>query len=382
MQFIENKNKYIKCNILMKLQQLSLFLVLSMTCLILGIVLAVVQSIYAVIVVFVLFGILSAYILFYCIRVRKASQKAWTDILGQVNSCKSNIELINNETINIKRDCSDITISKRIADITCVKKYGDTVVLLFSDNTSFTLSRIDGLEDLSQLLATEQISKRKSTCQKASINKLTLQLSVSAFVFAFLISYIVSDAMNLSLSAWIQYSYIMYFFAVIPIGLLIINIIFKNIKGTSFALATVVVIALFGSFNLYFKSQINYDVSLINNLEQRVNYSFPEPSRLITQDNFYYTTSIGKFEESKALDDFEQSIQSNDNWISKLNLEPTNNVNSLIIKKAQDYQSFLIYNERNQQYYHEQDNIDIVNCVLVAYNSNTNVFLIIYDFKI
>ena len=173
----------------------------------------------------------------------------------------------------------------------------------------------------------------------------------------------------------------MYFFAIITLIIFIVSIVLKSKQGTIVAIVAIAFIALFGSFRFFFNSQIIYDTSRLNSLEQRLNYELPEADRMITMDNFYFSESVGKF-QGNAFVDIETSIKNDENWLNELSLDTVNKVSNAVSNELKNYNYFLLYDEVKQVYYDTQDNFYWSNCILMAYRFDTHSFVILYDFKV
>lgn len=379
MQLLEEKKQYVKCNILFKFKQLSLLVICLVVSALFSIAFAIVKhnSGLCISLFFTIALLISVLAVFF--KIKSSSGKLWERTFGQITCFNTLIE-IDNERISIKREGLERVTTKQLTDITKIEKFGATIVILFSDNTSVVLSRTAQNEDFERLLANEQIKLKMSLSKKSFVNRMSILLNVCNVLVAYFLSFILSDALTLGNVAWIQYSYIMYFFAIVPLALLIASIILKSKQGAGFAIVAIVFIALFGSFRFVFDSQISYDTSILNYLEYRIDYELPEAERLITTDGFYFFESIGKFQED-AVVDFEKAIKNDNNWLIELKLDTSNSVNNAVLNEMKNYNYFLLYDESGQYYCNSQDNFDWNNCILMAYSSNTHSFKILYDFQ-
>ena len=312
-------------------------------------------------------------------NVKSTSEKLWCKAFGQITHFSTFIE-VDNERISIKREGFDHLIIKQLSNITRIEKFGAAILIMFSDQTSVVLSRKTEVEDFEDFLEKEPIKSKISLSHKSFINKMLILMSACTLFIAFILSYAISEAFILGSVAWVQYSYIMYFFEIIPLIIFVIAIILKSKRCAVVAIAIIGFIALLGSFRFFFNSQIDYDVSRLNNLEYRINYELPEADRMITMDRTYFSESIGKF-QSDAIVDFEKAITNSTNWLNELNLNTDNNVDYAVLNKLKHYDCFLLYDEVGQFYYGQMDNIDWYNCILLAYRLDTHSFVILYDFK-
>ncbi|MDE7454415.1 MAG: hypothetical protein K2M64_01145 [Clostridia bacterium] len=323
-----------------------------------------------------------AIVLFICaivalVKAKQSSEKAWEKVLGDATSYKTFVELTD-DVINFKREGFELPITNKLSEIKAVEKFGSTIVILFSNNTSMTLSAYDETSD-EKLLATQQICNKRASSQKSFVGKTALQLNICTFILAIFASMVLSGAFTFSTNAWIQYSYIMYFFAIIPLIVFVASIILKSKKGRTSAIVVLICIALWGSFRFYFNDAIKYDTAMIDNLEQRINYQLPDAERLITQDLYYYTESIGKFSEEDAIK-FENEIKESNIWMGKPKLDTSKQFGKNLDDELNKYNYCLVYNEMGQYFYGSQDNISWEYCILMAYRVDTHTFIILYDF--
>ena len=162
--------------------------------------------------------------------------------------------------------------------------------------------------------------------------------------------------------------------------MLVVSIFFNSIYCSTSAIVLLVCLALWGSFRFYFNGSTTYDTAFIDNLEQRISFELPDTERLITEDRFYYTQSVGKFSEEDAVI-FEQKIKESDVWMGKPKIDRINQFGQMLDKELSKYDYCLIYNEIGQYYYGSQDRIYWDNCILMAYRADTKTFIIMYDFK-
>ncbi len=339
MQLLEEKKQYIKCNILIKFKQLYLLILCFLVSAILSIAFAIVKFNNGVCIslFFTIAILISVLVIFF--NIKSYSEKLWESVFGQITYFRTKIEM-DNENISIKRDGLEYVTTKPITDIIKIEKFGADVVITFADKTSVVLSQDAETNDFESFLAKEQINAKISFSQKSFVNKIMVLLSICTFIIAFLLSYIFSDALILGVAAWIQYSYIMYFFAIITLIIFIVSIVLKSKQGTIVAIVAIAFIALFGSFRFFFNSQIIYDTSRLNSLEQRLNYELPEADRMITMDNFYFSESVGKF-QGNAFVDIETSIKNDENWLNELSLDTVNKVSNAVSNELKNYNDIL-----------------------------------------
>lgn len=375
----EEKKQYIRCNILLKIKQLFFLIYCFIVSIILSITFAITKFNNGVCIsLFFAIAILIS-VMIMVFNVKSTSEKLWCKAFGQITHFRTFIE-IDNERISIKREGFDHLIIKQLSNITRIEKFGAAILIMFSDHTSVVLSRKTEVEDFEDFLEKEPIKSKISLSHKSFINKMLILMSACTLFIAFILSYAISDAFILGSVAWVQYSYIMYFFEIIPLIIFVIAIILKSKRCAVVAIAIIGFIALLGTFRFFFNSQIDYDVSRLNNLEYRINYELPEADRMITMDRTYFSESIGKF-QSDAIVDFEKAITNSTNWLNELNLNTDNNVDYAVLNKLKHYDCFLLYDEVGQFYYGQMDNIDWYNCILLAYRLDTHSFVILYDFK-
>lgn len=381
MCLFEEKRQYVKCNILLKLKQLSLLIICFCASIILSISFAIVGFNNGVCIscFFDLALLVSLFVFIF--RTRKSAEKAWESVFGQNTSLCTTIELVQEGSLSIKRESFNSIKIVKLSEIKNVEKFGSAITLMFSDSTSLTLSPNAETKDLNNLIEIEQINSKRISSRKSFIDKTLIQLCICIFLLSFFVSFIISDAFTLSTVAWIQFSYIMYFFAIFPLIVSIVSMILKRRKVAIIAIITIAFIALFGSFRFFFNSRINYDTNVLNDVEQRLDYDLPDANRLITKDDVYFTSSVGKFNENKLLVDLENNIQSENKWISNLDLDTTETVNRLIAEKTKNFNYFMVYNEKSKIYYDSPIVKDIKDCIIFAYKIDTHTFCALYDIE-
>ena len=380
MYFIEGKKEYIKCNILARLKQNSLLLVICAANLISGIILAIANNPVGSILFFVLFAVLLIGALRFVFKTVKASQEAWRNAFGTEDVFNSQAEIIDNETIVVKRSSLGIERQKKISDIALVERFKNTIVIVFSDNTSFTLKTDNSIKQDCTLLDCKAINQKLANNQKSFSKRLSIQAGSMSLLAAFICCF-ASTSYAFGERVITECSYFAYPFIVIPCVALVFDVLYKNKSGVLITLVAIFFLSVLGSFSLVFKSQINDDPSLLNNLEQRLHYELPEADSLVTKNTGYYTESSGKFNEENAAI-FENSIKENGNWIDKSDLAKDYTVNQEVDNALSKYNYILIYNEIGQYYYGAQDRIYWKNCILMAYRVDTHSFTIMYDFTI
>lgn len=379
MYFAEEKSQFVKCNMLLRLKQLCLCVICFAAFVILAVSYAIAHYAQGVLVSTFIAIVMFVCVIVSIVKTKQNSEQAWKRVLGDATSFKTLVELTDDESISFKREGVELPIIHKLADITNVDKFGSTIVIMFKDNTSMTLSKDNETDDLEKLLAIEQINSQRLASQKSFVGKTSLQICICTLFLATFVSMALSGAFTFGTAAWIQYSYIMYFFAIIPLCVLVVSIIFKSKKGRTSALVLIACLALWGSFRFYF-NDITYDTALIGDLEQRINYQLPNAERLITEGSFYYTASVGKFSKEDA-DVFERKIEESDIWMGEPKFNKRNQFGKVMDDKLSKYDYFLVYDEVEQRHYGSQDTINWENCILMAYRVDTRSFAILYDFK-
>ncbi|MDY4787824.1 MAG: helix-turn-helix transcriptional regulator [Bacilli bacterium] len=277
-------------------------------------------------------------------------------------------------------DNSRATYNKRYDQIKTRFQDENYIYLLF--DVFFTIidkrtcnQKIDLLLQLLYLKKEDNINKK--------VKKLLMIFFILSIVSIFIALMVV--AISISLSPLPEFPLVMVehmwkFFLVIPLPItsVILGVVYykKGYKCKKNIIAGVImtfILCIYGSFSSVFASKISHNPCYIDDISNMINFNIPTDGYVSVYKDYNHTGGIlAMVKIEKNGDLFLLAIEKNKNWKEDSSFIPSNTIDLYLFTLTSNYDYFMVYNTRTNDYNLNFDN----NIIYFAYDVETNVLLI------
>jgi hypothetical protein len=177
--------------------------------------------------------------------------------------------------------------------------------------------------------------------------------SIASPILAFWIASEVGESEIFGVIGTVRYSWVMYFFALIPLGCFVLGIILKAngakyVKHFVVSIICTVLILIFGSYRFVFP--MSYELDGIKAIEEQVGVDLPDELKAATNEFDECTMIFAKVLDKNEKAEFEKELKENSLWASELSGSLMATIPSFVDYEFDGCDYFVYYNVTSGEY--------------------------------
>ncbi|MCH5164754.1 MAG: hypothetical protein J1F36_07045 [Clostridiales bacterium] len=196
-------------------------------------------------------------------------------------------------------------------------------------------------------------------------------VTIISVPLSFSLSAIVGEVGFFGMSGLMRYIWIMWCFIPISMLLLILGIRGKQIAYIVAPCIAIFFLGIFGSYGFIFRDQFDYDAQIVLSTKEITQIYLPSKVEVGTEKTSDYTISYVKMLSKEEKEVFINSINDDSNWVGKFNSILHNSLPIMIQGYLLNFDKFMLYNLSTQEYNSFPYADGKYECILVAYDVET-----------
>lgn len=222
--------------------------------------------------------------------------------------------------------------------------------------------------------------------RKKQIADIIFFMCVISVPVSFWISSVVGESNIFGVGGIVRYSWIMWLFIPINIVSYILGLYLKKCgekykSNQIVAFICVPILLIFGSYR-FLGFDVNYDTSIISDLEHNIDFDLPNDVKVVNESNTDYYVSRVKILDNEEKELFEKDIDESKKWTTTPNSLLSSSLPYLIETETTEFDYFMFYNNTQKTYNSYPNSNGEFDYIFIAYDLENSRFIILTHYMI